>query len=165
MKTYLLCLLKDLIFYKHLKTLGQLHENTREVVQSMYRFIIKAFTRKVDPNNRQGYLFSALLADQIFTHTKNPVDAIYYPSVPNNSSAMNIAVKPDVVDQMFTMIEASESVMMKNPEPSVPGWVLFNTGKCKTYNQETLKLNWETQIIPEDNPVNKIIKEYKIDIT
>jgi len=145
--------------------LGRLHGNTREVVQAVYQFIIKAFTRKVDSNRRQGYVFSALLADLFFTHTKYPVDAIYYPSVPNKGAAMNIAVKPDAVDKMFTMIEASESIIMKNPEQGEPGWYSFSTGKCKSYNQETLELNWENQIIPETDPVNIIMKEYNIDIS
>lgn len=151
-------------YNQYLKTLGQLQENTREVVEAVYRFIIKAFTRKVNSEIRQGYLFSALFADLFFTHIKYPVDAIYYPSVPNKG-AMNIAIKPDVIDKMFTMIEASESVIIKNPESGVPGWLSFNTGICKSYDKETLSLNWETQIIPKDNPVNIIMKEYNIDIT
>ncbi|GAJ12487.1 unnamed protein product, partial [marine sediment metagenome] len=42
-------------YNQYLKTLGQLQENTREVVEAVYRFIIKAFTRKVNNEIRQGY--------------------------------------------------------------------------------------------------------------
>src|ERR1035437_3320019 len=87
-----------------------LDQNNREVVESAYRFIIKAFTRKVNSQIKQGYLVSAVLSNLFFTNKKNPIDAIYYPRVPNNGSVMNIAILPDILDKQFRMIEATESI-------------------------------------------------------
>lgn len=152
-------------FYnQYLEMLGQLQDNTREVVKAFYRFVVKAFTREVNPNNKQGYLFSALLTDLIFKHEPQ-IDAIYYPSIPNNGSAMNIAVKPNVLDKKFEMVEASEFVMMQSPNPDSSGWYSAKTATCKQYDQNSLTLNWEDYFSPPHDPVHQIMKDYKIDLT
>lgn len=145
--------------------LNQLYPNTKEIVVAINSLIIKAFTRKVNPENKQGYLFSALFADHFFNHFDNPIDAIYYPSVPNDYAAMNIAVKPEIVDLKFEMIEAKEAVILKNPEPNKPGWHTYTTGICIDYNNSNLELKWVNQIIPANHCVNSIINEYNIDMS
>jgi len=133
-----------LVFYNdYERILNQLDLNTREVVESAYRFLIKAFTRKVNPQIKQGYLVSAVLSNLFFTNNQNPVDAIYYPSVPNDGSAMNIAILPDILDNQFRMIEATESIVVSNPGKNK--WGGLTTGICKSYNEDTLELNWVDQ--------------------
>lgn len=156
-------LLNDYNEYVH--SMQQLTPNTKDVVVAVYAFIIKAFTRKVNPSNRQGYLFSALLADLFFNLPNNPVDAIYYPSVPNKGSAMNIAIKPDIVDKALTMIEAKEGVVQIDPSKGADIWFSFITGISTSYNKDTLKLDWVNQYIPSDDPINKVIRDHKVDIS
>jgi hypothetical protein len=138
--------------------------NLRKVIEAVYRFIVKAFTREVDPNNRQEYLFSALLAHHFFNHPIHQVDAIYFPSVPNEGAVMNIAVLPDIIDEKFRMIEASEYICMQNPNPDAPGWMSYSTGTCKTYKADTLQLEWKNEHIPEHYPVNELIEKHQIDL-
>ena len=148
-------------YNEYIKELNLMEENTRLVVTALYKFITNAFVRKVDTINRQGYLFSALLSDLFF---KNPdIDAIYYPSVPNKGASMNIAIKPDVVDEMFIMTEATEDFVFSSPSTNSPGWLQFPTGKCKSYSKESLELNWESVFITEEQ--KDLMRMYKVDLT
>lgn len=144
------------------RLLHQLDANTKEVVESAYMFIIKAFTRKVNSQIKQGYLFSALLSNLFFTNKENPVDAIYYPSVANNGSVMNIAILPNILDKQFRMIEATESIVVSNPGKNK--WGAFTTGICKCYDEDTLELNWVDQVIPTNGLFDNIMQEYNIDL-
>ena len=146
------------------RMLLQIPANNRIIIEKIYNLIIKSFTRKVNYEKKQGYLFSALIADILFNNKNYQVDAIYYPSVPNNGSVMNIAVKPDVIDKQFEMIEATESIVIEDCKEEKK-WHLFNSAKCKKYNKDTLELTWENYQIAEEYNVNKIINEFKIDLT
>ncbi len=150
-------------YYNHYeRLLNQLETNTQEVVIAIFRFIIKAFTREVDPKNKKGYLFSALLSNMFFNSSENPCDAIYYPSVPCDGSAMNIAIKPDVLDKHFEMIEANEVVVEESHNKNK--WLTFDSAICKSYNKDTLELNWENKFMTDIDRTRAII-EYKIDFT
>ncbi|AEA43058.1 hypothetical protein [Fluviicola taffensis] len=142
--------------------LKQMQPNNKEVVIEVTKFIEDAFTKTVSPNKRQGYIMSALIADYFFNNPDDPVDAIYYPSVPNRGSAMNIAIKPGVVDELFDMIEASESIVFSDPASGKGGWFSFGTAKCTSYDKDSLKLEWQQSQIPKDHAINEIIKSYDI---
>src|ERR1035437_1077286 len=154
----------DLLDYnnEYERLLNPLDQNNREVVESAYRFIIKAFTRKVNSQIKQGYLVSAVLSNLFFTNKKNPIDAIYYPRVPNNGSVMNIAILPDILDKQFRMIEATESIVLSNPGKNK--WGAFTTGICKSYDEDTLELNWVDQIIPSNGFFKNFLQEYNVDL-
>jgi len=142
--------------------LKRLQPNTRQIIERIYQLVIEAFTREVNPSIKQGYLFSALFANLFFFDPCNPVDAIYYPSVPNKGGAMNLAVKPDIIDSKFQMVEASEFVVVKNAEPGARIWHNFHTATCKQYDKHSLMLMWDDHIRPPDNPVNEIIIKNEI---
>lgn len=144
------------------KCLMQMQPNNKAVVSAVTEFIEEAFTRKVSPDNKQGYIMSALIADYFFYHPDEPVDAIYYPSVPNNGSSSNIAIKPEVVDELFDMIEVSESIVCSDPTNGRGGWLSFGTAKCTTYDKDSLKLNWEQLHIPYNHPINEVIRSHDI---
>lgn len=149
--------------YKTFKEcLQQMQPNNRAVVIAVTEFIEEAFTRIVSPDKKQGYIMSALIADYFFNNPDQPVDAIYYPSVPNRGSAMNIAIKPEVVDELFDMIEASEGIVFNDPSNGKGGWFSFGTAKCTTYDKESLKLEWQQSQIPNDHPIKEVIKSYDI---
>ncbi len=143
------------------KTLNQLEPNTQEVVVAIHKFIIKAFTRQVSPDNKKGYLFSALISNLFFSASTDPSDAIYYPSVPCNGSAMNIAIKPDILDGQFQMIEAEEGIVVGSYGNN--RWHSFETGLCKSYDQDTLDLIWENKFVPEIDRI-KVKERFNVDL-
>jgi hypothetical protein len=144
-------------YYNHfIDTIKELHFNTSEVVEAIYKFITKAFLRKVNPSNRQEYLFSALIADYLFTQTFKPIDAIYYPSVQVDSS-MNIAIKPNVLEEKFDFHSAKESLCLMDPQDNTLGWLSHTTAECLVVDDN--KLIWQNQPIPG---LDAILREYKV---
>lgn len=149
-------------FNHYINTLRQLTPNTRKIVETYYELVFKSFLKPVNPTNRQGYLISALIADLLLNGPLYNVDAIMYPSVPNNGSAMNFAVKPDIVDNAFTMIEANEGVVINDPSSNGAGWEIFGTGICKYYDTNSLQLSWNNLSIPDNEPAYDLISEFDI---
>lgn len=154
-------------YNSYVDSLKKLPNNTREVVEQSYKFLIKAFTSKVSKNNKQGYFFSSVIADMLFNKMEGKqIDAIYYPSVANDGSAMNIAIKPDVLDEKFTMIEAIEQIVTVDPESSkvkeTSGWFGYTTADCKSFDPESLILNWFDKQYEYYDNLDKVIKKYNI---
>jgi len=129
-------------FREYNNMLNTLSPHTRTVVEEFYKLLIKAFTKKVDPAKKQGYLISAFLADFIFQYFKIRVDAIRYPSIPFDMSAMNIALQPDVLDESFQMIEAIDYEVIYDPSLGKNMFKLKERGTCHSYHPRTLNLNW-----------------------
>jgi len=149
-------------FNHYYTTIQKLSPNTREVVEAVYKLIVKSFTKEVNSRNKQGYLLSALFSDFLLYRSGYHIDAIMYPSVPNEGAAMNFVINPDVLDTSFTMIEAIESIIVSHPTSKVNGWHSVGTGNCQNYDRKTLELNWISTSYPPDHEVNKIIKEYNV---
>lgn len=150
-------------YNNYLNLLSKLKTNARKVIEEIYKLIFLAFRRKVFPENRKGYLISSLISDFWLHHSSCEIDGIYYPSVPNNCSVMNLAVKPKVVDSKLQMIEAKEAIVLNDPSYS-RGWMLQRTGTCSVYDENTNDLKWKNAPIPEGNEVYKVMKEFKINI-
>ena len=143
--------------------LNKLDENTKIVIENIFKLIIKAFTRKVSYQNKQGYLFSALISNYFFYHSNVTVDAIYYPSVPNTGWAMNLAIKPDVFDLKFELMEITESVCCKHGNNQ---WMNIATATSVGYDKLG-NLIWKSVPITDDYPTNeyslkKMIQYYDI---
>jgi len=174
LKTIVICQDKELAilnfevlyndYKEYVKCLSAMQPNNRAVVEAVNAFIIKAFTRSVNPENRQGYIMSALISEYFYTLAEDPVDAIYYPSVANKGSSMNIAIKPEVVDELFDLIEVNEDIVTIDPSNLSGGWFVFNTGTCNNFNNESLKLNWTNMPIPEDSGIHELIEKYNINL-
>lgn len=122
--------------------LSTLSPHTKVVVEEFYKLLIKAFTKKVDPTKKQGYLISAFLSDFIFKHFSVRVDAIMYPSVPFGKLAMNIAIRPDVLDESFQMIEAFDGEVLYDPSMGKDMVKLEERGTCISYDPKDLQLVW-----------------------
>lgn len=142
--------------------LDHMQPKCKEVVEKVAAFIVKAFTKKVNPAKKQGYIMSALIADLYMNKSDDLVDAIYYPSVPNDGSAMNIAIKPEVVDELFDLIEVTEDIVTSDPNSGARGWLAFGTGTCKNYDKDSLKLDWQNSPIPVETQLAKFICHHKI---
>ena len=149
-------------YNEYIGCLSAMQPNNRAVVEEAYAFMVKAFIRPVNPENRQGYIMSALISNLFLNDAEEPVDAIYYPSVPNRGSAMNIAIKPEAVDELFDMTEAIESVVSVDPAQGAGGWLNICTGHCKEYDKESLGLRWINTPFPAGHEVYDLIKEFNI---
>jgi hypothetical protein len=148
----------------HSREMEKLPPNFRKAVELVFDLMIRAFTRAVDPAKKHGYVLSALISEIFMHHPINGVDAIYYPSVPNRAMSMNVAIKPDSLDDKFTMISADESVMLTDPQEGSGGWWTCPTGKA-SLKENSLDLHWENVYSPPDDPVHSLIKEYNIDLS
>jgi len=151
-------------YNNYIEFLGSLDSNTRVVVEESYKFIVKAFRRKVSPSNKRGYVFSSLISDMLFTKLNHNVDAIYYPIVPNDASAMNIAIKPSVLDEKFDFIDATEEIFSVAPNSGGKGWLAHVTATCDSYNKENLELEWKEQFIDDNKTIQRLIQEHNISL-
>ena len=149
-------LLKD--YNKYTSWLDQLDDNTADVIDGMYKFIARAFAREVSPSNRQGYIVSALISDFLFS--KTGTEALYYASVPNRGAEMNIVIKPDIVDDVFELVEVQES-LCSSRIPNSNQWMFEVTGSSKDFDKEG-KINWTNAIMPEGGTAHKLIEYYNI---
>ena len=152
-------------FNDYLAELRKFSPKAQQAIEMIYEIIVRAFTRRVDPSNKQGYVVSALLSELFMFDPNNGVDAIYFPSVPNRGMCMNIAVKPDSLDSKFIMTQADEHIVTQHPEPDHNGWWSFHTAKGKLCKENSLELCWENSLMPTNDPVQDVIREYNIDLS
>jgi len=100
----------------------------------------------------------------LFTKLNHNVDAIYYPIVPNDASAMNIAIKPSVLDEKFDFIDATEEIFSVAPNSGGKGWLAHVTATCDSYNKENLELEWKEQFIDDNKTIQRLIQEHNISL-
>ncbi len=148
-------------FNNYMDALSKLRPHIKEVVKSAYDLIVKAFTKEVNPINRRGYLLSALFSDYVFNKGGYNIDAIMYPSVPNSGAAMNFAIKPDVLDSAFTMVQADEAILLESPDSTSNMWSCYGTGKCISYDSTSLELEWENLPLAKNDPAVELIWKYQ----
>jgi hypothetical protein len=148
--------------YKEL--LKQLDANVSKVVWALYGFITEVFTTPVNPNNKIEYIFSALFANHFLNDAAHGVDCLYYPSVPSGYISSNIALKPSILEKHFDLIEVTESICVGSKESGLRGWMSFRSGQVKNPSIKKNDLIWDN-VLPDDEEVNKIIKEYSIEFT
>lgn len=88
--------------------LNDLEEEQVNKIKELLAFIAQCFAQEAPPNNLT-YFFTAHLANKIFTsvHSGN-VEAITYPSVQDVTKIENIALKPEVVEIKYGLIEVSD---------------------------------------------------------
>jgi len=99
--------------------LSTLTEVQRQAIENIYSLITFFFTRPV--YNKIEYLFSSYFSNRIFDMNKE-IEAILYPSVPNQYMAFNLAIKPKVFDDKFDFLEAEEHLILTDRNSS-GGWL------------------------------------------
>lgn len=150
-------------FNEYTRCVLQMKPNNQEVIKAVMALITDAFTTKVNPKNKQGYLMSALISNFFYNMKDEEVDAIYYPSVPNNGSAMNIAIKPEILDRKFKFVGANEAIVFSHPNETTTGWFQHSTGDAKQYDFDSLKLDWINSPIV-DPTIQELMKLNKISL-
>jgi hypothetical protein len=102
----------------------------KEQIDDLVQFIADAFTRPV-PSNHLDYLISAFFSDVILNRFENgSIDAIFYPSVKQNLSFENIAIKPSSFVNKYEIYEVKDSVVVQTS----PGTFMLGLGDCKSFD-------------------------------
>lgn len=151
--------------------INQLHEekvkeypkNTRVFIDSLIQFVADAFTKRVNPDNHLDYLFSAYFSDKILHKFEDGIiDAIYYPSVKNNLSAENLAIRTDVFENKYELCEVKDSVLIDKSEDGVSAESL---SECKNFNFESGEILWDAKIIRQPKErIRKLMDQFGIDL-
>lgn len=96
------------------------------------------FSKPVDIGKEINYTFSAHIADKIFYKMYDgKISVIIYPSVKDPSRSDNLAIKPDVFNEMFKLVEVKESLVLSKS----PTHVLIKELK-RTKNFKDLLISW-----------------------
>ena len=140
-------------YNEHLRMLYKLDADTLSIIDGIYDFIVQAFTKVVNPKNKQGYLISALFADHILNHGSPKVDAIIYPSVAFNNYTLNIAVTPECLNSCFKMTEAKEMLVTQSLDQGDAKWFGVITGRAVVDPDIPLRLNWQNEPIARDEMI------------
>ncbi|WP_439696684.1 hypothetical protein ACFGVS_29490 [Mucilaginibacter sp. AW1-7] len=82
-----------------------------------FNLLAREYSKSVTDENHFEYMLSAILSDRIFEldddNSNFNYDCISYPSVGNNFFTRNLAVKPNVADTEFRIVQAIEFEVMK----------------------------------------------------
>lgn len=79
------------------------------LIFEIHTFYANCFSRKIDSNNNQRYIYTALLADKILNqYNGGGVDAILYPSTQEELRTENIAIKKDSFDKKYELFKTTE---------------------------------------------------------
>ena len=125
----------------HEQHLKEYPPNVRTHIDSLVQFVADAFTRRIHSDNNLDYIFSAYFSDKILHNfEEGKIDAIYYPSVKNNLSFENLAIKTDVFDNKYEIFEVRDSVLSAK---SQDGCYCATLGDCKDFDFTTGKILWD----------------------
>lgn len=87
------------------------------LIFEIHIFYANCFARKIDSNNHQGYIFTAVLSDKILTqYNGGIVEAILYPSTQEELRTENIAIKKDSFDMKYELRKTAEKRLIEFSE-------------------------------------------------
>lgn len=150
------------IFYNTTKT-GESH-NYDSITASMYyrnkvqelpiatqlqlnvflQFVADCFSKDVDDQNHYDYFLSAYYANRLMYKFENgEIDALIYPSVRQSLTLSNIAIKPSIFDEHYTICNVEESVVEQNVNQFSRGWSLHGSGDSKSFKEDG-SIIWNT---------------------
>jgi len=110
-------------------------------------FVAQEFSRRLPPGNHLDYVFTGYFADKILNQFfDGSIDAIYYPSVKGNLSFFNIAIKPEVFDRCYELVEVHDSIVTSVPREPDGGCMSAGLGTSKAFDFAGGKIFW-----PEDS--------------
>lgn len=115
-----------------------------EQIDELLSFIAECFSKEVEYGNNYDYIMSAYFANKIlFEYWDGNIDAIIYPSVPERLTSPNIAIKPEIFDNYFELIEVEESVLISKPNESNPNYVFLGSNRSRAFDTKTNTIIWE----------------------
>lgn len=126
------------------KELKSFPNYARIQIDTLVQFIADAFTKRINPENHLDYVFSAHFANKIlYEFTNGSIEAIYYPSVPSNLSFENIAIKPNVFDSKYDLVEVKDVIVIGDPSNGRGGYSMEGLGDCKSFDYAKGKILWD----------------------
>lgn len=116
----------------------------REQIDALVQFVADAFTKKVHPNADLDYIFSAYFSNKIFTDFEDgTIEAIYYPSVKDRLSFENLAIKSNVFDDKYVLVEVKDSVCVMDTSNGKGGYFFKGLSDCKSFDYTSGKILWD----------------------
>lgn len=118
---------------------------TREFIIELNKFISEQFSKPITTGNHRDYIFSSFFASKILNEMEDgTIDAIHYPSVKEDLSLDNIAIKPSAFDSNFVLSEVEESFVYGIPTKQSSGFILNGTGNTMNFDHSSGKINWNS---------------------
>lgn len=119
-------------------------EFAQEQIDALVQFVADAFSKQVNPVNDIDYIFSAYFSNIIFNEFENgSIDAISYPSVKNRLSFENLAIKPDVFNSKYKLVEVRDSVCLSDTKNGNRVFSFDELSECKSFDYNTDKILWD----------------------
>jgi len=129
------------------RTIKHLAENEKILIRYISQFVADEFSKEINSNNDYEYFLSAYFSNIILHEINNgKVDAIYYPSVQEKLSFENIAIKPNVFEENYELIEVSDAVVAYKT-PGKFQYRLEGIGSTKNFDFGNDNIVWETKIL------------------
>jgi hypothetical protein len=112
-------------------------EDLKNVVILDNCLVASYFSKYVEKGKEINYTFSAHLADKIFNKIYNgQIEAIIYPSVKDVTRTDNIAIKPDVFNAKYKLVEVRESSVVSKKNGSI---LLQELKRTKNFDERIIK--------------------------
>ena len=130
------------------KELHKFPPNEQRKIELLNQFVTDAFTKRFRHVNDLDYIFSAYFANRILNKDpNNVVEAIYYPSVQQSLAFENLAIKPDVFDAKYELIEVNESIVDMDYTMGRGGTMTRGITDGKTFDFAANKIQWKPTLL------------------
>ena len=137
----------------------------QEKIDVLVQFVADVFTKIVTPNNHYDYIFSSYFSNKIFNEFENgTIEAIYYPSVKERLSFENLAIKPEVFDKKYELIEVKDSVCQMDITNGRGGYLFGGLSHCESFDYATGKILWRENIYQSRDTIQDLIKNYGVNL-
>ncbi len=108
-------------------------QNLKEIIIIDNCLIASYFSKFVERGKEINYTLSAHIADKILNKMYNgKIEAIIYPSVKDRTRSDNIALKPEIFNQKYHLLEVRESRVISKKEGRIFLKVIKTTTKFNT---------------------------------
>jgi hypothetical protein len=105
-------------FYKAIK---HYPEELRESIIIDNCVVASYFSKYVEKGKEINYTLSAHIADRIFKNVDNgnQIEAIIYPSVKDSTRTNNLAIRPEIFNEKYKLMEVIESIVISKLNGSI----------------------------------------------
>lgn len=156
----------NLTMHKYMQEFQRLNKdyppNLRYMLERLTSFIADAFSRRFPHNsNNLNYLVSAYYANKMLNEYNDAkIDAIFYPSVQQKLAFENIAIKPQVFDEKYELVEVDQSVVVMVPNHRGNGYFTEGISYCKKFDFDAGKILWDRKYTTSDGTPNHYIEHF-----
>lgn len=120
------------------KAINNYSQNAKDLIIVDNCFIASCFSKYVEKGKEINYTLSAHIADKIFNKMYNgKIEAIIYPSVKDNADfSDNIALKPEIFNLKYKLLDIRESVVVSKRNGSI---ILKALKRTKEFDETIIK--------------------------